>query len=327
MRWGSCFRALVGGSVLATCAAPPARGHVASACEQDSAQVCGAGDLPRVTSREWSELEVRRFVERAATGTTAVAVDARKHGVKLVSGCRLPGAYTEVRTQPGSGRLWATNRVLLFPGEVDRVACDEATHAVVAFARAAAAGATGAVSFSGVLMPLPCPTITDGKPARGCVARGLAGADRLARAKAAMKKLKTTPIEALGVTDVLEVYALAPDDDLALGFLYRMTLNTECSLRDHARWLTAQYRTTGVPGGEQVTSLRPPDDPSRPVDKPMLDAELGDRSCLHHPVFRKCFPGLAVPVDEPRRCWEPAVGRALPSPGAPSDGKGAATKP
>lgn len=323
MRWGSCFRALVGGSVLAACATPPARGHVASACEQESARVCGAGDLPRVTSREWTEVEVRRFVERAATGTTAVAVDARKHAVKLVSGCRLPGAYTEVRTQPSGGRLWATNRVLLFPGEVDRVACAEATHAVIAFARAA----TGAVSFSGVLMPLPCPTITDDSPARGCVARGLAGADRLARAKAVMKKLKATPIEALGVTEVLEVYALAPDDGLALGLLQRMTLNTECTLLDHARWLTAHYRTTGVPGGEQITSLLPPDDPSRPVDTPRLDAELGDRSCLHHPVFRKCFAGLAVPVDEPRRCWEPAVARPAPPAGAPSDGKGAATKP
>jgi hypothetical protein len=217
--------------------------------------------------------------------------------------------------------------VLLLPGEVDRVACDEATHAVVAFARAAATGATGAVSFSGVLVPLPCPPVTDSGLARGCVGSGLPGPARVARAKAIMKKLKAAHIETAAVTDVLHVYALAPDDELALGFLYRMPADTECTLLAHARWLTAQYRTTGVPGGKQVTSLLPPDDPSRPVDKPVLDAELGDRSCLHHPVFRKCFPGLAVPVDEPRRCWEPAVGRAAPSPGAPSDGKGAATKP
>ena len=322
MRWGSCFRALVGGIVLAAYATPPARGHVGSACEQDGTQVCGAGDLPRVTGREWMEAEVRRFVERAATGTTAVAVDPRSHAVTLVSGCRLPGAYTEVRTQPGGGRLWATNRVLLFPGEVDRVACAEATHAVVAFARAT----IGAVSFSGVLMPLPCPTITDDSPARGCVARGFAGADRLAGARAVVKKPRGKPIQALGVTEVLEVYARAPDDELALGLLQRMALNTECTLLAHVRWLASQYRTTAVPGGEPVTSLLPPDDPSRPVNKPVLDVELGDRSCLHHPVFRKCFPGLAVPVDEPWRCWEPAVRRPA-SPGAPSDGKGAAIKP
>ena len=174
MRPAPYFRTLVGSSVLAACAAAPQPAgamHVASACEAESAHICGAGDLPRVTSREWAEAEVGRFVERAVTGTVAVAVDPGTHAVKLLPRCRLPGAYTEVRTRPGSGRLWATNRVLLLPGEVDRVACAEATHAVVAFARAAA-GATGAVSFSGVLVPLPCPPATDDGLARGCVGAG-----------------------------------------------------------------------------------------------------------------------------------------------------------
>ena len=309
MKTSSLILALVASVALIAYRTDPVLAEEGSACDYPSAHVCGAGDLPRVTSRDWQEADVQRFVERAAKGTVAVAADGKT--VTLLPDCRLPGTYTEVLTQPGQGRLWATNRVLLLTGEVDRVACADATHTVAAFARAR----SGSLTFSGVLVPLPCPSVGDSEPARGCVARGLTGPVRKAQAGALREKLKATPVNNVALTKFLEVYALAPDDDLALGFTDLGHVNTECALYDHARWVGAQYRTRRLPSGQEVTTLRPANNQSRPlVDMPTLDYLRGSQSCLHHPAFRKCFAGIAEPVDESWACWEPAP---VPAPAPP----------
>ena len=272
---------------------------------------------------------MQRFAERAVKGTVAVAVDGK--ALKMLPDCRLPGSYTEVRTQPGQGRLWATNRPLLLTSEVKGGACAEATHLVAAFARAR----SGSLTFSGVLIPLPCPSVGNGEPARGCIGRGLTGPLRRARAELLITKLKATPVDRVALTEFLEVYAIAPDDGLVLGLMNAAHVNTECALYSHAHWAAAQYRTTRSPSGDEVTTFWPDDDPVRAlVETPTLDVMLSDRSCLHHPMFRKCFSGIAEPVDEPWRCWEPGPATVAapaqtraPTPNTPAKPPAAVTRP
>jgi hypothetical protein len=306
MRPSSLIPALIACLALIAFRSDPVGAEEGSACDFPSARLCGVGDLPRVTSREWREADVQRFVERAAKGTVAVAVDGK--AVKLLPDCRLPGSYTEVGARPGQGRLWATNRPLLLTSEVEGAACVEATHAVAAFARAW----SGSTTFSGVLVPLPCPSVADDAPARGCVGRGLTGPLRQARAESLREKLNGTAVEKVALTKFLEVYALAPDDDLALGFTNVAHVNTECALYAHARWVASQYTTSRTASGKLVATLRPADADERTIDRPTLDVTRGNRSCLHHPVFRKCFSGIAEPVDEPWRCWEAAPAAVAP---------------
>ena len=177
MKTSSLVPALVTSLALIAYRTDPVLAEVGSACDFPSARVCGAGNLPRVNSRDWPEADVQRFAERATKGTVAVVADGKS--VKLLPDCRLPGSYTEVRTKPGQGRLWATNRPLLLTTEVEGAACVEATHVVAAFVRAR----SGPPAFSGVLVPLPCPAVADDAPARGCVGRGLTGPLRQARAE------------------------------------------------------------------------------------------------------------------------------------------------
>jgi hypothetical protein len=312
MRPSSFVPALVASLALTAYRSDPVVAEIASACENPTARVCGASDLPRVTNREWREADVQRFVERAAKGTVAVAIDGK--AVKLVPECHLPGSYTELRTRAGQGRLWATNRPLLLTSEVEGAACVEATHAVAAFARAS----SGSPAFSGVLVPLPCPPVADDAPARGCVGRGLTGPLRQARAESLRERVNATAAEKVGLKEFLEAYVLAPDDALALGFLSLARVNSECALYSHAHWVSSQYARSRTVAGKLVATLRPADADERTIDRPTLDFALGDRSCIFHPVFRKCFAGIAEPVDQPRRCWEPAPPTAAQPPPLPA---------
>jgi len=306
----------------------PALAEVASACEDPTAHVCGAGDLPRVTNREWREAEVQRFVERSTKGTVAVVVDGK--ALKLLPDCRLPGSYTEVRTQPGQGRLWATNRPLLLTSEAEGAACAEATHVVAAFAR----GRSGSPAFSGVLVPLPCPPIADDAPARGCVGRGLTGPVRQARSESLREKLEAMAFDKVALREFLDVYALAPDGERALGFFSGSHVNGECALRDQARWIASQYTASQASSRKLVMTLLPADAAERTIERPTLDVAFGNRHCRHHPIFRKCFSGIAEPVDDPWLCWQaapapvaaPAQTRA-PAPVPPPKAPAAVTRP
>ena len=296
---------LVVGFAMITSKAEVAHGREGSACDAESAHICTAGKLPRVTSHEWTVAEVQSFMTSAAIGTVAIAVDKKTRAARLVTSCRLPGSYTEARTKPGQGRLWATNRVVLLPGEVDRAACVSATHLVAAFARAS----NGAVTFSAILVPLPCPSVTEEAPASGCIAEGQSGPDRLSFARGAIGKLRKERARTgvVSVEDYLQVYALAPDHPDTLGFLYWAPVDAECAVHAQVEWAGRQYRTTRDPSGQQIATLRPADDIERTIEKPTLDVNAGVRSCLHHPAFRKCFAGIAEPVDDPWRCWEPVI--------------------
>src|SRR6185295_4760166 len=214
----------VAGAPVAGAVAAPAGGRgrmlsfaEGSMCDDEARTICGAGQLPRLTDRDLPAEELRRLRARAVEGTVAVVLPATiavlRAGVRprVLAGCRLPGAYTELETKPGGGRLWATNRPLLLPGEVPP-ACAEATHTVATFA----VGAAGA--FAAVLVPLPCPPVSDPAPARGCVGQGATGAERRVRALAMMKRIKPDVIARADPAYVLEVYALAPDDYRALTY-------------------------------------------------------------------------------------------------------------
>ena len=278
-----------------------------SRCYLESASTCGAGQLPRITENDWSETDLSRFRARAERGTVAVAYARGK--ARLVPDCSLDGTYTEVLAQqPGEGRLWATNRVLLLPREVTGTGCAGATHLVAAFA-------AGGAWFAAIVVPLPCPSVTDREPARTCVGSGLDGAARLARAPALAAKIpprEQWSASRAYVPEVLDVYALAPDDPVALHLL--TDILTECALKEQAGWISRQYLTRRtLDGTVQVVpnpSLYPPDNAP-----PHLDENQSARSCLYQPAFRKCFPALFEPSAGTTGCWAPvakATGARMP---------------
>jgi hypothetical protein len=147
----------------------------------------------------------------------------------------------------------------------------------------------------------------DAAPARRCVGRGADGAARLASAVKMMKAIKLDKVGTAPLSHVLGVYALAPDEPRSLAYAARG--NSECALGAHARWAAMQYHITLDAGGKMVAVLRPRGDPERGTDQPVLDVEGSQRSCLHQPVFRRCFAGIADPVPGATGCWE-----AVPAP-------------
>lgn len=262
---------------------------------------CSGNGLPRVTDRDWSGAEIASFVARAEKGTTAVS-----HGPKntaVLPDCVLDGRYDEVAGKPGSGRLWVTNRPLFRTDEV-RASCARATHVVAAFARKDA-------RFEALLLPLPCPSIADGKPAQGCIGQGMTGAERLHKssglrtriepvkvvprnAKERKRMFVTGELEAVTKPEIpsdgwlLEMWALAPDDYPTMRWLSE--LKKDCPLSAQAGWLASCYAKDSVPGlpAKPITPVPPP-------FKMRLDYG-GQPQCDGRPVFLTCFPSLFQPA-------------------------------
>jgi hypothetical protein len=258
-----------------------------------------------VTEREWPAPEIERFLKRAERGTVALVLDGGK--ARLATECRLPGTYTEAAARQGEGRYWATNRLLLLPEEAGPE-CAHATHLAGAFAVRKTASGGGAPRFAAILLPLPCPPISDTRPAAGCVGRGRSGPQRAHDARAL---IKAQPEERRGdPAETLDIYALAPDDWAAQQSLAR--IGGECTLSAHAQWIVRHFGdATGADGEriiERTKHLEPPYDAP-----PRFDESLSQRSCLYQPAFRKCFAGIFDPSPGSTGCWEPAKsGKAAP---------------
>ena len=270
-------------SLIATLALCSATVHAreGSLCDQEAATTCGAGHLPRVTDRDWSPAEIAHFRARAEHGTVAVAYTSGKP--RLVPDCALDGKYTEVQGQPGSGRLWASNRVLLLPEEATGAGCAHATHLAATFA-------IRGTSFAALLVPLP----------------GSPDPARTDRAHALLRSLPADEQEHPQPEHALTAYALAPNDYLTLQRLAR--INGECALHEHAQWILRQYVFTRDREGNNIVARNHRRD--APYDAPpRLDEQLSQRSCLNQPVFRKCFPELFQPSPGVTGCWAAAAAK------------------
>jgi hypothetical protein len=224
----------------------------------------------------------------------SVAVEHDPGGTRVVEGCALDGTYTEVVGEAGSGRFWATNRVLFLMTEISEP-CETATHVVAAFAeKGARSGA--------ILVPLPCPSTADERPAPGCVGRGLTGPERRARALALSESAKADPtlVSAPWPPGIaLESYALQPDHYEGYASL-NLNFYT-CSLRPQVWFVRNNYKR--------------PDTPR--FDPPMLIASAGDleavpeyqaggTGCDDRPPFLECFPELFDP-EAAEGCWKEAA--------------------
>lgn len=264
-----------------------------SRCFQEAGTTCGAGNLPRIAPGAWSEQQVRDFMGRFPAGTVAVELAAGQS--RLVAECKLDGAYTELKGKDGKARLWATNRLLLLPSEL-AAGCDSATHLVAAFV-------TRGTAFSAIVVPLPCPSISEATPAQRCIGEGATGAERKDRVMATFKALPLEQRSAPETAFTLENYSLAPDYWLGLELLGKIA--SECAVREQADWMLDRYVGSRDATGEHIVTLAPERLPPA-VPVPSIDEEKSWRSCAYQPAFRKCFPGLFEPSPGPMGCWEPA---------------------
>lgn len=264
-------------------------------------RTCAAGALPRLTDRDWTPVEVAAFLDRAKRGT--VAVERGQRTTRLLVDCGLPGGYEGYDGTSG-GRLWATNRPLLRSEEVGG-SCALGTHLVASFA-------TNREKFEAILLPLPCPTSSDPKPAQGCVGRGLSGAERMERARALQERLdpgRSTlvtptarlrdtgessrrappelPADPRGEIDnawLLDMWALTPDDYPATRWLNRLV--GDCALVEQGQWLDSAYAWGGTRERPHTVVVAKPSPPVLQKGTPSLS------SCLARPVFAQCFPKL-----------------------------------
>jgi hypothetical protein len=209
----------------------------------------------------------------------------------LLADCKLVGSYTEVGGNKGSGRLWATNRLLLLPSEVG-AACDEATHLVATFV-------TRDRTFSAILVPLPCPSISETTPSKRCIGKEATGPERQARADEVIRgQPKPRWDQDLALT--LATYSLAPDYWRALGVLDET--QSECAFTEQAEWLANRYTVVQRLGDGEYNAVLTPEKSWNPA--PTLDVESSQRRCVHQPAFRKCFPGLFEALPGTTGCWE-----------------------
>jgi hypothetical protein len=267
-------------------------------CRIEPGVNCGAGDLPRLTERDWPRATIEQFVQRTKRGT--VAVERSEGGTSLSPDCKLDGKYTEVRGEPKSARFWATNRSLLLYDEVGPN-CAGATHVVVAFALSSESDA-GAFRFSAVLIPLPCPSVSDPMPAKGCLGKGLSGPQRLERAQQIMKVVRPDDAYRQKLSALFEVYALIPDDRWGLGYLAKMRGQDvhDCTLEEQINWALRKYALVEDARGGRVWQRRENGEAPAPIS-----ISLSQDSCLTRPPFLSCFPGLFTP-SEGGGCWAPA---------------------
>jgi hypothetical protein len=262
-------------------------------CDLEPSTSCPAGDLPRLTEKDWSASELGRMLKRSGEGT--VAVDRSVEGTRLVPGCRLDGTYMEVQGEAGGGRFWATNRVMFRTSEIAGE-CLSATHALAAFAvlglqrgalfKGAAEGAPrdgGGLRFSALLVPLPCPPVGDEGKAKGCLGRGLAGPERERRA---LKLADASPKDGYDEDFAyhFEVYALMPDER-GISYLGHGKRPLDC------------YLATQL---ERLTSHGPPS------EWPRFLSDMGT-DCQNWPPFLTCFPGLFDPAPGGTSCWKPVT--------------------
>jgi hypothetical protein len=265
-------------------------------CRLNAEADCGSGRLPRVTEKEWTPASFEQAFKRSAEGT--IAVDYKSGAAQLVAGCRLPGTYTEAQGEPGSGRFWATDRLLFKVTELGSE-CQTATHAIAAFAVRGVEGGRiakegGAMSpvkigaslrVSALLVPLPCPPTSDPAPAKGCVGRGLTGPQRKKRA---VDTWHDTLEEAhrRDLADLFEVYAFLPDDPRGLEYLGSKTRKAriDCFLANQIFAARSNY----------------------PVEKWGHFQPDNEENCEAQPPFLTCFPGLFEPAPSDVACWRPA---------------------
>jgi hypothetical protein len=264
-------------------------------------RTCAAGALPRLTDLNWTQAEVAAFLDRAKQGTAAVERGQRT--TRLLADCGLPGGY-EGYDGKIDGRLWATNRPLLRSEEVGDI-CALATHLIAAFA-------THRAKFEAILLPLPCPASSDPMPAKGCVGRGLTGAERMGRARALQEsldpgrstlvtptarlrdtgessrrpppELPVTPRRKIDNAWLLDMWALTPDEYPATRWLNRLA--GDCALAEQGKWLDSAYAWGGTREHPHTVVVAKPKPPV------LHKGTLSLSSCVARPVFAQCFPSL-----------------------------------
>jgi hypothetical protein len=298
--------------LVCACAASPKAPSPATATATTQAPVvataerekeCGAGRLPRVTETTFGDGTLQGFLASAERGTVAVTWDGQH--ATVVEECRLDGQYAQARGIEDRGRFWATNRVLFRVDEVT-TACKTATHILAAFA-------TGSrpirekenrspARAGGVLVPLPCPSASDSKPSTGCIASGMTGAQRRARANALMVGLNPEMVRPAETAKLLEIYSLIPDD--YWGIFYAGKLNeADCPLFSQGNWLASQFEMT------QDAEYRPVARPLAPAlrrQPPRLVWSASNQDCIYRPVFLWCFDPFFDPLFSGPGFWTPA---------------------
>lgn len=221
--------------------------------------------------QEENQKTSQQLLEASRAGTVVVVF--WDGAVRVLDTCKLAGPYTEVAGEAGSGRFWASHRTLFRPGELSE-GCAAATHSVAAFA----VGTSGA--FSAILIPLPCPSTADARPAEGCVGRGLTGPERLERALKLRKRGSSTS----PVSEAFEAYALFSEDRTGRDFLHGLASrqDADCSMSGQVSALGFQ------------------------VELPTIDLQRSWDECEYQPAYLGCFPGLFDPAPgEPHGCWRP----------------------
>ncbi|HET9929290.1 MAG TPA: hypothetical protein VFQ35_01325, partial [Polyangiaceae bacterium] len=167
--------------------------------------------------------------------------------------------------------------------------CRGATHLVASFVtwREASVAKSRAL-----LVPLPCPPTGEASPAAGCIGAGLTGAERRARARDSAKRLHADSEETvLTPGDGLSIYALAPDDVLAVDSLRRLRAS-DFALRAQVDWLKSQYVFEHKPG-EELPALVLISRERAPRPR-VFDRSLANEYCVPDPGatpgFAYCYP-------------------------------------
>lgn len=263
-----------------------------SASGAPTADNCQATGLPFLSESDWSVSERERLEQGLSRGSVAVEHDPG--GTRVVEDCALDGTYTEVVGEAGSGRFWATNRVLFLMTEISGP-CQTATHVVAAFAkRGTRSGA--------ILVPLPCPSTAEERPAPGCVGRGLTGPERRARALALIESTKADPTRGSAPWPpgiALGSYALQPDHYEGYASL-NLNFYT-CSLRPQVWFVLNNYERPDSP------RFNPPMLIASARDLEAIPAyQMRGTGCDDRPPFLECFPELFDPAPA-EGCWKEAA--------------------
>jgi hypothetical protein len=231
-----------------------------TSCELKAGTNCGIGSLTRVSEGDWAPGELAAFLARTPEGTAAVSRNGGQ--LRLVPDCHLRGKYGEVQGKSGAGRFWTASAGSIFvPQEIDP-ACLEATHVIAVFA-------TRNGHFGAMLVPLPCPSVSDPSPAIGCIGRGLNGPERQARARALRKGLGHPRDPGV----LLDIYALSPTD---VSFSFLLETGFDCAFMVHVVYARDRFQSLNLgplPNG---------DAPDRPY--PDFNETLG-RNCGYGPPF------------------------------------------
>jgi hypothetical protein len=249
--------------------------------------ICRAGTLPRLNESTVSG-GADALIAASKRGTVAIVWDGARAFV--VADCRLDGTSVVIPGRGGKGVFRATNRVLFLIDEIP-ADCRRATHVVAALASdVAPSGASGkdASRLGAVLVPLPCPSVTDRLPAVGCIDKGARGAARQTRAAGLWAGQEARANSARELPALLEAWALAPDGVPGVLAVRQVSGG---GMSQQARFIAAHH---DIDVDVDPPAVRARKGKQKP-EPPTLDYRAPSIPIFNEPPFRASFPEIVDP--------------------------------